>query len=131
MCNQTKKTSNEERIDDYRFIDYRLDQLEKNLAEGQRRLEKEYKESNKQILKTLELMQESNNKQNQQLVELTQRLHTLEDKTQCIDKLKEVTTQHGEEIRTLYKRIDIYKQILMGVGVGVLLALSVEIVRFI
>ena len=133
MCNQQKNQNNKEErsIDDFRFIDYRLDQLEKNLAEGQRRIENEYKESNKQILKTLNLMQESNNKQNQQLVELAQRLQTIEDKTKCIDRIKEVTTKHGEEIRNLYKRMDIYKQILMGVGVGVLLALSVEVVKFI
>ena len=82
---QNKKTND----DDYRFIDYRLDQLETNLRKGQEKL--------------LQVMQEGNNKQNEQLISLNQRLNGMEEKLKCIEKLKEVATKNTTEIKDIEK----------------------------
>ena len=130
MCNETKKNNDEEQYD-YRFLDYRLNQYETKLDKGLEKLEQGQKNNYTEIMKTLRLMQEGNNEQNKTLIELNQRIQVVEQKINCIDRLKEVTTKHGEEIRTLYKRLDIYKQLLMAIGGGAGVALLIEIIKFI
>jgi len=127
MCNE----HNEKKEHDYRFLDYRLDQLETNLLKGQEKLEQEQTNNYKELIKMLQIVQEGNNEQNKQLVELTQKTNALEEKVHCIDKLKESATKHGEEIRALHDRLDIYKQILLLVGTGAGVALLIEIIKFI
>ena len=53
--------------EDYRFIDYRLNQLETNLRKGQEKLEREQQNNYKEIMHLLQVMQEGNNEQNKQL----------------------------------------------------------------
>ncbi|WP_292474213.1 hypothetical protein [Methanosphaera sp.] len=118
MCNETKH--DEEEYKDYLIILYRLDHLENA-----------QKENFKELMKTLQIMQQGQNEQNKTLIELTQRQQVVEQKIQCIDRLKEVATKHGEEIRTISKRLEIYKQILMALGTGVGAALLIEIIKFI
>lgn len=124
MCNETN-------IEEQRFIDYRMDQLEQNLTKGLEKLEKEQKESNIEIMKTLQIMQQGLNDNTKTLIELHERQQMIEEKIHCIERLKEVTTKHGEEIRSLTKRMEIYKQILMAVGTGAGVALLVEFIKFI
>lgn len=124
MCNETN-------IEEQRFIDYRMDQLEQNLTKGLEKLEKEQKESNIEIMKTLQVMQQGLNDNTKTLIELHERQQMIEEKIHCIERLKEVTTKHGEEIRSLTKRMEIYKQILMAVGTGAGVALLVEFIKFI
>ena len=127
MCNEHKH----EEIEQQRFIDYRLDQLENNLRRGQEKLEQEYKEQNQQIMKTLTLMQEGQNQQNRTLAELNQRVATLEDKNSCIDKLREIATKNTTEIKDVERRLDIYKHILLAVGTGAGVALLIDIIKLI
>lgn len=128
MCNeQNKKTSD----DDYRFIDYRLDQLETNLRKGQEKLEQEQNNNYKEIMHILQVMQEANNEQNKQIIEVIQRQKNVEEKMQCIDKLKEVATKNRTEIHEIERRLEIYKQILFVVGTGVAIALITELIRII
>lgn len=127
MCNE--HTHNE--LEEQRFIDYRLDQLESNLRRGQEKLEQEYKEQNQQIMNTLTLMQEGQNQQNQTLAELNQRVHTLEDKNSCIDKLREIATKNTTEIKDVERRLDIYKHILLAVGTGAGVALLIDLIKLI
>lgn len=115
---------------DYRFLDYRLDQLELNLRKGQEKLEKEYKESNKTILETLTAMQEGQNEQNRTIVELIQRQKNVEEKMKCIDKLKEVATKNTTKVHELERRIDIYKQVLVGVAISAVSALVIGVLKF-
>lgn len=133
MCNEPNndKTPTREEIKDYRFIDYRLNQLEHNLRRGQERLEQEYKEQNKQIMSTLTLMQEGLNQQNSSIVELTQRVHSLEDQSTCVDKLREATVKNTTEIKELERRMDIYKQILVGVIVTLGASILMEFIKLI
>ena len=123
---------NNELIDeDYRFIDYRLNQLEQNLRKGQEKLEQEQQNNYKEIMHLLQVMQEANNEQNKQLIEVVQRQKTVEEKMQCIDKLREVATKNTTEIKDIERRIEIYKQILFVVGTGAAIALITEIITII
>ena len=126
MCNEQQADPEQ-----YRFLDYRLDQLEQNLRKGQERLENEYKEQNKQIMQTLTMMQESMGQHNTAIVEVTQRISNLEQKGQCLDKIRESTTKHHERIKELERRLDIYKQVLIAVSVTVVGAILIELIRII
>jgi hypothetical protein len=117
--------------EDYRFIDYRLNQLEQNLRRGQEKLEQEQNNNYKELMHILQVMQEANNEQNKQLIEVIQRQKTVEEKMQCIDKLKEVATKNRTEIHEIERRLEIYKQILFVVGTGVAIALITELIRII
>lgn len=127
MCNETKEPSLNK---DYRFIDYRLDQLEQNLSKGQERLEKEYKEQNEQIMKTLQIMQEGQNQQNQTLTELKQRVVTLEEKRGAVDKLKEVAARDTTRITELERRLDLYKVVIVGIVITVIGTVAVDLINF-
>jgi len=109
--------------EDYKFIDYRLNQLETNLRKGQEKLEQEQQNNYKEIMHLLQVMQEGNNEQNKQLIEVVQRQKTVEEKMQCIDKLREVATKNTTEINEIERRLEVYKQILFVVGTGVAIAL--------
>lgn len=124
MCNENKNKD-----EDVRFLSYKLDQLEKNLREGQEKLEKEQSDNYKQLISILQQLQEGNNLQNQKLVELTEKQKVVEGKVVCIDRLKEVATKHNTEIHELERRLEIYKQLLFVVGTGVAVALVTEVLR--
>jgi len=117
--------------EDYKFIDYRLNQLETNLRKGQEKLEQEQQNNYKEIMHLLQVMQEGNNEQNKQLIEVVQRQKTVEEKIGCIDKLREVATKNRTEIHEIERRLEIYKQILFVVGTGVAIALITELIRII
>lgn len=117
--------------EDYRFIDYRLNQLETNLRKGQEKLEQEQNRNYKELMHLLQVMQEGNNEQNKQLIEVIQRQKTVEEKMQCLDKLREVATKNTTEIKDIERRIEIYKQILFVVGTGAAIALITEIITII
>ena len=127
MCNNPKNNE----LDEKRFIDYRLDQLELNLRKGQEKLEQDFKQQNSQILQTLQIMQEGQNEQNKTLVELTQRVQTLEEKKPQIDNLKETSTTNTTEIHELERRLDVYKQVLIGIGISVAAVILVDILKLI
>lgn len=126
MCNEQQADT-----DQYRFLDYRLDQLEQNLRKGQERLENEYKEQNKQIMQTLTMMQESMGQHNTAIVEVTQRISNIEQKAETLDNIRERTTKHHERIKELERRLDIYKQVLIAVSVTVVGAILIELIRII
>ena len=123
MCNENKNK------EDVRFLSYKLDQLEKNLKEGQEKLETEQSNNYKQLISILQQLQEGNNIQNQKLIELTEKQKVVESKVVCIDRLKEVATKHNTEIHELERRLEIYKQVLFVVGTGVAVALVTEVLR--
>lgn len=124
MCNENKNKE-----EDVRFLSYKLDQLEKNLREGQEKLETTQSNNYKQLISILQQLQEGNNIQNQKLIELTEKQKVVEGKVVCIDRLKEVATKHNTEIHELERRLEIYKQVLFVVGTGVAVALVTEVLR--
>lgn len=132
MCNE--KTSNKKgdiQENDYRFIDYRLTQLENNLRQGQERLEQEYKEANKQIMETLKRLQENNNEINKSIIELSQRQSATENRINNLDTLKETATKNRTEINEIERRLDIYKQILFLIGGTAVTSLMMAIFQLI
>ena len=129
MYNETNKNKDYDQDTDIRFIEYKLDTLEKNLREGQQKIEKESQQNYRELLAILQSIQESNATQNQKLIELAEKLKGVEQKIQCIDKLKEVATKHNTEIHELERRLEIYKQVLFVIGTGVAIALVTEVLH--
>ena len=89
MCNEHKHT---EDTQEYRFIDYRLDQLELNLRKGQEKLEQDQQRNYKELIQMLQVMQEANNEQNKQINSLKEEINLLnsiiEEKDKTIDFFK-------------------------------------------
>lgn len=111
------------RTDEYKFIEYRLDQLEQNLRKGQEKLEADAKHNNQEIMQLLQQNNQTLLEQNKQLVELQQRQINVEEKVQCINRLREVATKNRTNIHEIERRLEVYKQILFVVGTGVAIAL--------
>ena len=116
MCNEKNNTKIQTPEYDYRFIDYRLTQLEQNLRKGQEKLETDQTQNYKEILQALQALQKDNHTQNQTLTELKQRITQLEQNNNCFERIKEKTIEHNKEIKRLTERLDIYKQIIFLVG---------------
>lgn len=117
------------RTDEYKFIEYRLDQLEQNLRKGQEKLEADAKHNNQEIMQLLQQNNQTLLEQNKQLVELQQRQINVEEKVSCINRLREVATKNRTNIHEIERRLEIYKQILFVVGTGAALALITELIR--
>lgn len=115
MTNETSDKKPDENYD-YRFLDYRLDQLERKIDEGMGKLEARQTNNYQELIKMLQLMQEGNNKQNQQLVEIQQRQQTLENQIKSIDNLKDATVSHKEQINNIYHRLGVYQKIFIILG---------------
>lgn len=111
------------RTDEYKFIEYRLDQLEQNLRKGQEKLEADAKHNNEEIMHLLQQNNQTLLEQNKQLVELQQRQINVEEKVSCINRLREVATKNRTNIHEIERRLEVYKQILFVVGTGVAIAL--------
>lgn len=123
MCNENKDKEVNKETYDYRFFDYRLDKLEQELQKGLQKIERDYADNNKELMKMLQIVQENNNEQNKTLVELSQRQKSIEEQMQCVDRLKEVATENRTRIKEVERRLQIYQQILFGIGIGVIVAL--------
>lgn len=119
MCNE-KTNNNNNHEKDYRFLDYRLNQLETTLKTGQEKIEQEQKQNYNELLKILQQLQEGNSTQNQNLTELNTRIKSVEQKMPNIDALEKTTTSHAKQIENLERRLDIYKQITTGIGIALI-----------
>ena len=126
MCNEKQHDEEE-----YRFMDYRLDQLEKNLERGIQKIEQEQRRNNTEVMKTLQTMQEGINDTTRTLIVHEGKLNSIEEKSKCLETLKKETTKQAQQIKTLYSRMATYRQILMGVGVTAVAAIIVEVIKFI
>ena len=126
MCNENKQEEEE-----YRFMDYRLDQLEKNLEREIQKIEQEQRRNNTEIMKTLQTLQEGVNNTTRTLIVHEGKLNSIEEKSKCLEELKKETTKQAQQIKTLYSRMSTYRQLLMGVGIAALGAVLIEIIKFI
>ena len=120
MCNEKNTTRNNTHEKDYRFLDYRLNQLETTLKTGQEKIEQEQKQNYNELLKILQQLQEGNSTQNQTLAELNTRIKSVEQKMPNIDALEKTTTSHAKQIENLERRLDTYKQITTGIGIALI-----------
>lgn len=115
MCNE-KINKKEDQVNDYRFLDYRLNQLELKLDEGLKKIENEQKNYNMQVMETLQHLQEGQTKAYETLAQLEQRTTALEQNNECIDKLKDAASKNTERIHHSTHRIDVIQKILFVVG---------------
>ena len=134
MCNTDKKTPKQNnnktpnQPNDYRFLDYRLNQLEQKLERGLDNIEQEQRRYNIEVMKTLQTLQEGQNKTTENIAQLKQRLDDMEDKMKCIDKLKEAAHTNTAKIKSTNHRIDVIQKILFAVGGAAISALFTAII---
>ena len=137
MTPKTKQTPNKEDPPhtDPRFLDYRLTQLEQKLEKGLTTIEQEQNKYNLEILKTLQTIQDGQNKTTETLAQIKERQTNVEEKLKCIDKLKDITSKNSERIRNNYEstnhRIDIVQKILFAIGGAAVSALFAAILSII
>ena len=115
MCNE-KNNKKWDQVNDYRFLDYRLNQLEFKLGEGLKKIEEEQKGYNVQVMETLQRLQEGQHKTYETIAQLKQRTTDLEQRMECIDKLKEAANKNTERNKHLTHRINVIQKILFVVG---------------
>lgn len=115
MCNE-KNNKKEDQVNDYRFLDYRLNQLELKLGEGLKKIEEEQKEYNLQVMETLQRLQEGQNKTYETIAQLEQRTLNLEQRITCIDTLKKAANKNTERNKHLNHRVNVIQKILFVVG---------------
>jgi uncharacterized protein (DUF3084 family) len=127
MCNE--KTKEKDNPYDYRFIDYRLTQLENNLRKGQEKLEQDQKSNYQELIKILQTMQESSNNLSQKIIELKERQYALEEKSKRVDQMKETIATHEEKISDHDRRLGIYQTVLIGVTITVVAAVVIFILK--
>jgi uncharacterized protein (DUF3084 family) len=127
MCNE--KTKEKDNHYDYRFIDYRLTQLENNLRKGQEKLEQDQKTNYQELIKMLQTMQESSNNLSQKIIELKERQYALEEKSKRVDQMKETIATHEEKISDHDRRLGIYQTVLIGVTITVVAAVVIFILK--
>ena len=112
MCN--KKTKDKK--DDYRFLDYRLTQLENKLDQGLNKIETDQRQYNAEVLKTLTSLQEGQNRQMERIAEIRQRQTSLEEKIRCIEELKITSQANKDGVTHLNHRTDVLQKIMFIVG---------------
>ena len=115
MCNE-KNNKKEDQVNDYRFLDYRLNQLELKLGEGLKKIEDEQKEYNVQVIETLQRLQEGQHKTYETIAQLEQRTLNLEQRITCIDTLKKAANKNTERNKHLNHRVNVIQKILFVVG---------------
>lgn len=122
-------------INDYRFLDYRLNQLENKIESGLGRIEEEQRQYNLQVLQTLQQLQDGQNKTYENIAKIKQRQKDMEEKLHCIDKLRDATSRNTERIKnnnqSTNHRVDVIQRILFVVGGAAISALFTAIIAII
>lgn len=126
----TNKNNNKNNTptNDYRFLDYRLTQLENKLERGLEQIETEQRRYNIEVMKTLQQLQEGQNKTYENMAKVRQRLDDMDEKIKAIDKLKESANKNTARIDSTNHRIDVVQKILFAVGGAAISALFTAIV---
>ena len=137
MCNNEKKNKQENNtqhtlLNDYKFIDYRLTQLENKIEKGLDNIEQEQRSYQLEVMKTLHSLQEGQNKTSENMAKLQQRIDTLEHNERHLDNLKDTARTNTTNIGAVNHRVDVVQKILFAVGgaaVSALFAAAFSIVQ--
>lgn len=126
----TNKNNNKNNTptNDYRFLDYRLTQLENKLERGLEQIETEQRRYNLEVMQTLQQLQEGQNRTAEGMAKVRQRLDDMDEKIKAIDKLKESANKNTARIDSTNHRIDVVQKILFAVGGAAISALFTAIV---
>lgn len=116
ITQNTTKNNSTVAINDYKFIDYRLTQLENKLEKGLYNLEQEQRRYNTDVMKTLQTLQLGQSKTGEAMAKVQQRINTLEQNQHCIEKLKDAANKNITRIEATNHRIDVVQKILFAVG---------------
>jgi len=116
-----KETTEEEHpFQDYRFLNYRLNQLELNLRKGIEKIETDNQTYNTQLMQTLQQLQTGQSKTYEAMAQIKQRQDNLEEKMACVESLKKNSIKHDERIKNVNDntnhRIDVIQKILFIVA---------------
>ncbi len=116
-----KETTEEEHpFQDYRFLNYRLNQLELNLRKGIEKIETDNQNYNSQLMQTLQQLQTGQSKTYEAMAQIKQRQDNLEEKMACVESLKKNSIKHDERIKNVNDntnhRIDVIQKILFIVA---------------
>jgi len=135
MCNQNKKPTQQEttrennnNTGDYRFLDYRLNQLELKLERGLEQIETEQRRYNIEVMKTLQTLQEGQHKTTENMAKVQQHIQDMEEKLKCIDKLKDVASKNTARITAVNHRVDVVQRILFAVATAAISALFTALI---
>ena len=138
MCNQNKKPAqptqqettreNNNHTGDYRFLDYRLNQLELKLERGLEQIETEQRRYNIEVMKTLQTLQEGQHKTTENMAKVQQHIGDMEEKLKCIDKLKDVASKNTARITAVNHRVDVVQKILFAVATAAISALFTALI---
>ena len=137
MCNQNKKPTqptqqetmkNNNNTGDYRFLDYRLNQLELKLERGLEQIETEQRRYNIEVMKTLQTLQEGQNRTTENMAKIRQHIDDMEEKLKCIDKLKDVASKNTARITAVNHRVDVVQKILFAVATAAISALFTALI---
>lgn len=116
---------------DYRFLDYRLTQLENKLERGLDNIEQEQRRYNIEVMKTLQQLQEGQNKTYENMAKVRQRLDDMDEKIKAIDNLKDKTAENTQAVKSVNHRVDVVQKILFAVGGAAIAALFSAIVSIV
>lgn len=116
-----KNTDNHD--NDYRFLDYRLTQLENQIEKGFDNVEQEQRKYNIEVMRTLQELQEGQNRTTESMARVRQRLDDMDTEIRHIDTLKEAANKNTESIHSAHHRIDVVQKILFAVAGAALSAL--------
>ena len=122
ITNSTTK-NNTSTINNYKFIDYRLTQLENKLEKGLENIEQEQRRYNTDVMNTLQTLQLGQSKTGEAMAKVQQRIETLEQNQNCIEKLKDAANKNITRIEAANHRIDVVQKILFAVGGAAISAL--------
>ena len=130
MCNTPKTTQtptsqkdNKTPEEDYRFLDYRLTQLENKIEKGFTQIEQEQQRYNIEVMRSLQDLHEGQNRTTESMARVRQRLDDMETNIKHIDTLKESANKNTEAIHSAHHRIDVVQKILFAVAGAALSAL--------
>jgi len=116
---------------DYRFLDYRLNQLELKLERGLEQIETEQRRYNIEVMKTLQTLQEGQNRTTENMAKVRQHIDDMEEKLKCIDKLKDVASKNTARVTAVNHRVDVVQKILFAVGGAAISAFFTALVSII
>lgn len=128
---ETNDKLTREQIENYRFLDYRLNQIEKNLREGQQRIEQETNKQNKQVLNILNKLQQQAVTNQENISLLKQKVASIEVCTNKIDKLNKAADINSTKIKELERRLDIYKALLLASGTAAISSILIGVIQLI
>lgn len=125
MCNEKNNTEHR----DQRFLEYRLDQLEKNLTKNLEKLEKENNQHNKEILQTLQIMQEGINEQNKTLIQHNTEIQQLKEEIDKLDGTQVKLKEAKDRIHAIEDRLQIYQKVLITIAAALGGAIVLELMK--